>query len=230
MNMSTTFLAEDRCARYDLELPSGRAGYVVYAWPERIRAPLDARIIQLIRVTSASSPIIGFAETISDSQAAVYIKELAASLNAREWRLLTISTDTGELVGMCTLLRNSNPNNCHIGDLAKGMISQAYRGRFLLSAAFYEIALQCERDGIELLTLDVRADTPAQHIWMRYGFQIYGTLQDYARSQGKRFAGHFMAQPVSDLKARALKTLPVSRVPLVEPDRQVPMSVAHGAP
>ena len=230
MNMSTTILAPDRCARYAMELPSGRAGYVVYAWPERIRAPLDSRIIELMRATSASSPVIGFAETISDSQAAVYIEELAVHLDERKWRLLTISTDTGELVGLCTLLRNSNPNNRHIADLAKGMISQAYRGRFLLSAAFYEIALQCERDGIELLTLDVRANTPAQHIWMRYGFQIYGTLQDYARSQGKRFAGHFMAQPVSELKARALRSLALHKDELLDPERDVSLSVLNDNP
>src|SRR3569833_3525886 len=99
MSISTIVPTADRSTRYDMELPSGRAGYVVYAWPERIRAPLDSRIIELMRATSASSPVIGFAETISDSQAAVYIEELAVHLDERKWRLLTISTDTGELVG-----------------------------------------------------------------------------------------------------------------------------------
>jgi hypothetical protein len=59
---------------------------------------------------------------------------------------------------------------------------------------------------------------------MHYGFQIYGTLEDYARSQGTRFAGHFMAQPVGDLKARALKTLPLRREALPQPDPHVSMS------
>jgi len=210
-DMGTPPRAKDDCARYDLELPSGKSGQILYAWPPHIGAPLAAQIIELMRDTSASSPVVGFAETISDSQAAAYIEELAVSLNKGKCRLLTISVDTGELVGLCTVRRNLNPNNRHIGDLAKGMISQAWRGRFLLNAAFYEIALQCERDAIELLTLDVRANTPAQDIWMRYGFRIYGTLEDYARSQGQRLAGHFMAQTVSDLKARALKTLRVHR-------------------
>ncbi len=197
----------DRAVRYGIELPDLDVKYVSFAWPTEIVRPLDAEIIELMRETTASAPIIGFATTITDAEGAGYIRELRENLAAGKCRLLVIRASHGRLVGLCTLRRNLNPNNRHIADLAKGMIAPDYRGRHILSAAFHEISLQCERDGVEVVTLDVRADTHAHHVWERFGFEIYGTLKDYARVNGAPLAGHFMMQKVADLKSRALDAL-----------------------
>jgi hypothetical protein len=162
-----------------------------------------------MRHTSASAPIIGFAEEISDVAAAAYIADLRANLAARKCRLLVISAGPGLLIGLCTLRRNLNPNNGHIADLAKGMIHEAWRGGLVLPAAFHEIALQCEADGVDIVTLDVRAGTPAHRAWERFGFETWGVMPDYARAQGAVHAGHFMLQRVGDLKARALAIMSV---------------------
>ncbi|MDM0116489.1 GNAT family protein [Variovorax sp. J22R133] len=197
-------------ACYDMDFGGARTVGVVFGWPQHIDAALEPRIIELMRVTTASAPIIGFAQEISDAEAQQYLHELKANLGAGKCRLLTIVTDDGTVIGLCTLRRNLNPNNCHITDLAKGMILERYRGGLVLPAAFLEIALKCEADGVDVLTLDVRDATPAHRAWERFGFQTYGTLPDYARAQGKTHAGHFMMQRVSDLKARALQTLRAS--------------------
>lgn len=177
-----------------------------YGWPTQIDSQLECDIIELMRETTASDPIIGFAAAISDSEASAYVRELRENLRTDKCRLLQVRRN-GVLIGLCTLRRNFNPNNRHITDLAKGMIAHRYRGGTVLPAAFYEIALQCERDGVDLLTLDVRADTTAHHVWQRFGFEIYGTLQDYARANGNSCAGHYMMQKVSDLKRRSLAVL-----------------------
>jgi hypothetical protein len=180
-----------------------------YRWHEAVDDVLAARIVDLMRHTSASAPIIGFAEEISDEAAAAYIADLRANLAARKCRLLVISTGPGLLIGLCTLRRNLNPNNGHIADLAKGMIHEAWRGGLVLPAAFHEIALQCEADGVDVVTLDVRAGTPAHRAWERFGFETWGVMPDYARAQGAVHAGHFMLQRVTDLKARALAIMSV---------------------
>jgi hypothetical protein len=164
-------------------------------------------VIQLMRDTSAGAPIIGFGRTIDDDEARVYIDELRSNLQAGKCRLLTIFADGKRLIGLCTLKRNLNPNNRHITDLAKGMIDEGFRGGLVLPAAFHEIATQCERDGVDIVTLDVRADTPAYRAWVRFGFESYGMLPDYARSGTQVFAGHFMMQAVSALKSRAIAIL-----------------------
>jgi RimJ/RimL family protein N-acetyltransferase len=192
--------------RWSIAVPEVGVTHLVYDWPERIDAELAGQMVELMRHTTASAPIIGFAEEISDADAAIYLRELDANLAARKCRLLAIRTDAGQLIGLCTLRRNLNPNNAHITDLAKGMIREEFRGGAVLPAAFYEIALRCEADGVDIVTLDVRADTPAHRAWDRFGFQTWGVLPDYARAKGRVHAGHFMMQRVADLKAKAVKT------------------------
>ncbi|MBN3804057.1 GNAT family N-acetyltransferase [Paraburkholderia sp. Ac-20336] len=206
MNDSLRTVAADG-AHYVIVFEKARVSHVIYRWPPDVDARLGEQIVELMRHTSQSAPIIGFAEAISDTEAEHYLVELRANLAAQKCRLLAILADNGTLIGLCTLRRNLNPNNRHITDLAKGMIHEAFRGGGVLPAAFVEIALQCEADGVELVTLDVRADTPAYRVWDHFGFQTYGVLPDYARAQGKTHAGHFMMQKVADLKARSLGML-----------------------
>ncbi len=196
-------LHADDGARYAVTNGEGQPAHIHYRWAAKIGDDLAPPIIALMRDTTESAPIIGFAEQINDDEANAYIAELRANLAAGKVRLLTIFADDGTLIGLCTLRRNLNPNNRHITDLAKGMIHRDHRGGAVLPAAFVEIALQCEADGVELVTLDVRADTPAHRIWTHFGFETYGVLPDYARAQGKTHAGHFMMQKVPDLKQRA---------------------------
>jgi hypothetical protein len=203
----TLRFADAASVRYRIEFPEAGIEHLVFGWPTQIDAALEAQIVALMRHTTAGAPIIGFAEEITDTQAAGYLAELRGNLAAGKCRLLTIFASTGLLIGLCTLRRNLNPNNAHITDLAKGMIREEFRGAAVLPAAFHEIAMQCERDGVELLTLDVRAETPAYHAWKRFGFESYGFLADYARVKGQALSGHFMMQKVADLKDRALKML-----------------------
>lgn len=60
----------------------------------------------------------------------------------------------------------------------------------------------CQAKGIELLTLDVREGTRAHRLWQRFGFQTYGVLDDYARVNGVKHRGHYMAQSVQSLAQR----------------------------
>jgi hypothetical protein len=196
----------DGAARYTMSFEDATVD-VDYRWHESVGDVLATRIVDLMRHTSLNAPIIGFAEEISDEAAAAYIADLRANLAARKCRLLVISTGPGLLIGLCTLRRNLNPNNGHIADLAKGMIHEAWRGGLVLPAAFHEIALQCEADGVDIVTLDVRAGTPAQRAWERFGFETWGVMPDYARAQGAVHAGHYMLQRVADLKARALSIM-----------------------
>jgi hypothetical protein len=208
--ISTDRTLDDGVARYTMTFDGSLVG-IDYQWCPSVDDALAGRIVELMRHTSAGAPIIGFAEEISDAAAAAYIADLRANLAAQKCRLLAISTAPGLLIGLCTLRRNLNPNNGHITDLAKGMIREAFRGGNVLPAAFHEIALQCEADAVEIVTLDVRAETPAHKTWQRFGFETWGVMPDYARAQGRVHAGHFMMQRVADLKARALAAMAARR-------------------
>jgi hypothetical protein len=192
---------------------------VDYAWPASIDSALAEGIVQLMRQTTQSAPFIGFDTTINDEQASRYVEELKANLASGKCHLLAISAaNHGPLIAKCVLRRNLNPNNRHIADLSKGMISEKYRGGLVLAAAFVEISRLCDAQGIELLTLDVRAGTHAERAWERFGFRTYGLLEDYARVEGHSIAGRFMAQPVANLRARALDILAKANVRSITDD------------
>jgi hypothetical protein len=213
MNPTVAAPSATHVATYNIAFPQFSIRQIRYQWLSSIDAACEEQIIGLMRETTANAPIIGFSTVIADTEALAYIRELRENLAANKCRLLEISTDGGALVGLCTLRRNLNRNNCHIADLAKGMIAERCRGGPILSAAFHEIALQCEQDGIELVTLDVRANTPAHETWGKFGFVTWGVLDDYARVNGERLAGHFMMQSVADLKARVAKVLALKQSP-----------------
>lgn len=188
--------------RYTLNDADSPTRYLAYRWATTVPTELEPGIVALMRDVTASAPIIGFGKTIADAEAHNYIRELRENLAAGKCLLLTIFSGERELIGLCTLRRNLNPNNKHLTDLAKGMIAERFRGGMVLPAAFYEICTRCEKEGADVLTLDVRAETPAHKVWTKLGFQTYGVLDDYARVDGKVHAGHFMKQPVAELKAR----------------------------
>lgn len=192
---------------YDIRFDTLAIRHVSFSWPEDVSSELADRIVTLMRGVTEAAPIIGFGTTINDAQASAYVTELRANLVAGKCRLLTILDDRGELIGLCTVRRNLNPNNAHIADLAKGMIDERCRGGQVLAAAFAEIARRCLDDGVELLTLDVRAGTRAHAVWQHYGFETYGILDDYARAGGQSFTGHFMRQPVQALLDRTVGQL-----------------------
>ena len=161
---------------YHIGFPEMGIETVRYAWASDVDAALGPQVIELMRETTSDAPIIGFGATIAYQEAQAYLTELRENLQTGRCKLLTIYANTGDLIGLCTLRRNLNPNNRHITDLAKGMIAKKCRGGDVLSAAFHEISLECERDGVELLTLDVRAGTRAHAVWISCGFTTYGTL------------------------------------------------------
>jgi hypothetical protein len=213
-----SYLEEISPRSYAIPLEPAVPLLVTYAWPSSIDEALAEDIVHLMRQTTEAAPFIGFDTTIDDEQANRYIEELKANLASGKCHLLAISANNDGLIAKCVLRRNLNPNNRHIADLCKGMISEKYRGGLVLAAAFVEISRRCDMEGIDLLTLDVRAGTHAQRAWERFGFRTYGLLEDYARVAGQSIAGRFMAQSVANLRAAALDILANANVRSITDD------------
>ena len=219
MNTAVRSYLDDELPRsYAITLESSVRLLVNYAWPSSIDHALAEGIVHLMRQTTQAAPFIGFDTTIDDDQAGRYIEELKANHASGKCHLLAISVNHDRLIAKCVLRRNLNPNNRHIADLSKGMITEKYRGGLVLAAAFVEISRFCDAQGIELLTLDVRAGTHAERAWERFGFRTYGVLEDYARVEGRSIAGRFMAQPVANLRATALDILTKANVRSITDD------------
>ncbi len=192
---------------YQFSLPNQGTQHISYNWHDVVDPKMAAEIINLLRLTSEETPIVGFSNIITDEQANLYVEDLNKSLLSKKCLLVTFNAQEMGIIGVCTLKVNSNPNNAHIADLGKGMINKDYRGSGILAGAFFEICLQCEKNNIEVVTLDVRSESTAYSIWTKFGFESYGTLLDYSRHRGKSYSGSFMHQSVVKLKALAKSVL-----------------------
>ena len=181
---------------------TNKGSNIQYHWLASIAATDKPAIAELIRKVSATDPIVGFSDKVTTEEINSYLDKLQENVEAGRCYLMVGKADNNDMVCMVVLVQHGSPNNCHIADMSKGMISHEYRGSGVLMAAFASIVGKCREHGIEVLTLDVRAGTPAQQIWLKCGFEDYGVLDDYARVDGQVIAGHYMKQTVNDLAAK----------------------------
>jgi len=192
-----------RSRTYRFDLKGHGLSEVFYEWHMALDEGMKPRILELLRVISEDTPIVGFGRKIDQETFERYWAELEENVLAGKIRLMTMNVEGVGIIGLCNFRRNLNPNNGHIADLAKGMIDPRFRGAGVLPGAFLEICGQCRKDGVDMVTLDVRDESDAERIWSRFGFTTYGVLPDYSRANGRSYRGFFMYQSVADLEELA---------------------------
>ncbi|MGN6321573.1 MAG: GNAT family N-acetyltransferase [Dyella sp.] len=174
---------------------------VQFSWPASMDETLRKGIIALYNDAIEQTTVIGYTSRLSEEEGEAIIGDLDASLSKGEVSLFTGMAD-GEMVVMALLHASKMPNCRHVANLSKGIIRSDHQRSGLARQAFAAIAEFCEAQGHELVTLDVRENSKAHHVWNSMGFREYGRLADYARVDGISHAGVFMCQPTKDLKAR----------------------------
>lgn len=173
---------------------------VQFSWPVSIDETLRNGIVSLYNDAIDQTTVIGYTQHLSKEEGEALVDELDASLKKGELALFAgVSGD--ELIVMALLTASEMPNCRHIADLTKGIIRSDHQKSGLVRKAFLAIAEHCEQQGYSLITLDVRENCKAHHVWQSVGFREYGRLDDYARVDGISYAGVFMCQSTADLKA-----------------------------
>lgn len=170
-------------------------------WLNQTDSTVAADIMNLINSTVGDGGVLGYEQEMSVDQGVDFTAALQARIQGGDTYALLGCAPAGPAC-LVIVSRSSMPNCRHIADLSKGVVHPAHRGSGLVARAFVEIVRLCQAKGIELLTLDVREGTRAHRLWQRFGFQTYGVLEDYARVNGVKHRGHYMAQSVASLALR----------------------------
>ena len=149
-------------------------------------APLDALVDLLIDVVNGGASV-GFLAPLSRDRAAGYWSQLLASLGGA--LALWVAESEGRLVGSVQLALCEKENGRHRADLQKLVVMRAHRGRgigtTLLAAA--ESFARAERRS--LLVLDTEAQSAAERVYQRHGWQRVGEIPTYAaRTDGELWA------------------------------------------
>ncbi|MEE9945622.1 MAG: GNAT family N-acetyltransferase [Pseudomonas asiatica] len=170
-------------------------------WLRQADSHTAPAIMQLINSTVGDGGVLGYEHEMSAGQSVEFTASLQERIRGGDTHVLLGKAMAGPAC-LVILSRSSMPNCRHIADLSKGVVHPAYRGSGLVARAFCEVVRLSQAQGIELLTLDVREGTRAHRLWQSFGFQTYGVLDDYARVDGVKHRGHYMAQTVESLALR----------------------------
>lgn len=170
-------------------------------WLHRADSDTALDIMTLINSTVGDDGVLGYEREMSVQQGTDFTAVLQDRIHSGNTHALLGRAMAGPAC-LVILSRSSMPNCRHIADLSKGVVHPAYRGSGLVARAFREVVHLCQAQNIELLTLDVREGTRAHRLWQSFGFQTFGVLEDYARVDGVKYRGHYMAQSVESLALR----------------------------
>jgi GNAT superfamily N-acetyltransferase len=145
--------------------------------------PLDARnrdaLAALLIDTVAHGGSVSFMHPLAEADArAFWDASLAAA--ARGGRFVLGAFEGDALVGTVTLHLDCPPNQPHRGEIAKMMTRHDRRGRGIGSALLRDAERIARENKRTLLVLDTAVDEGATDFYRGLGYQLAGTIPDFA--------------------------------------------------
>lgn len=154
---------------------------------------------------------IGFGGPLSIEEGMRWMASTARAVASGEKHVLLFRDIDNKVIGHVLLTPNALPNCRHIGEISRTFVDSDYRGVSVIRMGLRSVLDRADLLGIETIQLDVRAGTRIAKLWQALGYEIIGTMRDYARVDGESFDGLFMYQKVSVLRSRLEKHLPITK-------------------
>jgi GNAT superfamily N-acetyltransferase len=121
---------------------------------------------------------VSFMHPLSHVKAAAFWRRLADDVAAGR-RLLLVADDAAGIVGTVQIILDQPENQPHRADLAKMLVHRRARRRGIGAALLRAAEEGARSAGKTLLVLDT-ASGDAERLYRRLGWQIAGTVPDYA--------------------------------------------------
>jgi RimJ/RimL family protein N-acetyltransferase len=166
-------------------------------WLDRLEPEHAERYLRLyLRVLERDSTV-GFAAPFEPAVGQRIAEDLDRELRAGRSHLLV--ADTGkDFLFQATFIQSGSPNNRHLAGIYRAMVDPEVRGLGMTWRAMRPIISKCQELGVERVTLDVRAGSPAEQAWKHMGFKVFGVLPGYSRVNGQLFDGIYMSMTVAE--------------------------------
>jgi GNAT superfamily N-acetyltransferase len=122
---------------------------------------------------------VGFLAPLPHDLAATWWRATLGSPGTRTW---VARDDDGLIVGCVRLTPATMPNSPHRGDVSKLLVALGSRGAGLAGRLMETLEQDARGRGLTLLMLDTETGSPAQGFYQRRGWELIGTVPDYALS------------------------------------------------
>jgi RimJ/RimL family protein N-acetyltransferase len=150
--------------------------------------------------------ILGYREPLTADEESAFCDALQHKLTSGSGQVL-LGEDGAGVIGMCVVDISTMPNCRHIAEVSKTYLDPRIRKSSAVTELAYAVCRRLGELGVETLKIDVREDSPAHHVWQRFGFTTYGILDDYSRVNGMVYRGHFMTHSIGRLEQFAHERL-----------------------
>lgn len=118
--------------------------------------------------------------TIEDSRG-FWLRKVAPSVDSGG-RLLWAAVSSGRVVGTVQLDIDLPPNQAHRCEVAKLLVHPDFRKQGIARALMTELERRARDLGKSLITLDTRTGDKAEPLYRSLGYQIAGTIPNFARA------------------------------------------------
>ncbi len=123
---------------------------------------------------------ISFMHPVSNDAAIEFWRKISVSTAVGERILLVARNDRGEVVGTVQSILAQPENQPHRADIAKMMVHPRARRQGIAEALMREIETLTFAVGKTVMVLDTETDQAASHLYKKLGWQVAGSIPDYA--------------------------------------------------
>ncbi len=149
-------------------------------------ALLREGLCRLLAETVEDGASVGFLAPVQQSTAEKYWKGVFDSLGAN--RMLWVAEDEGFVVGSVQLELCAKENGLHRAEVQKLFVLPSHRGRGIARRLMDELEAFARSQGRTLLVLDTLAESAAETVYQRMGWQRAGQIPKFAADPwGKLF-------------------------------------------
>ena len=169
---------------------------VTFEWPGRFSDRDVEQCVALLNAVVRTSGTNGYSKELTIEDGRRLFAGLEFAIGRGEASQVLVRDENGSIVGMGTLQRYKQPDRKHVVEISRVAIAPERRGEFL-TVGWREVLRQVESMGGDIIAIDVSEDGPMR-LWERLGFRTWGVMKDYARVEGRRLDGYYMAVYVRD--------------------------------
>jgi acetyltransferase len=148
--------------------------------------PLLTQLIGLLQDSVHNGASVGFLPPLDANVAKKYWLETLNEVSQGK-RLLLVSTEKGNVLGMVHLALVMKPNALHRAEVQKLVVHTRFRNRGIARALMKAAEDVARKEGRTLLVLDTEQGSSAETLYLKCGYTRAGIIPQYALGAHRSF-------------------------------------------